>query len=123
MQISEDTSSAKFQIRRYEVGQIQVNEHRYEESLIISPDLLIEDWPPQCFEELEPNHLEFLIEHQPEIALLGTGEKQAFLPAEITAKFLGLGIGLEVMNSEAACHTYQVLTSEGRSVMAAILIR
>ncbi len=123
MHISEDTSSAQYQIRHYQAGSIQVNQDTYQQSLIIAPSLLITTWPPQSFEALKPNHLDIILEHKPEIALLGTGIKQAFLPAELIAKFQSLGIGLEVMNSEAACHTYQVLTAERRSVMAAILIR
>lgn len=122
MKIHQDNSSAIYQIQSYQPGVIQINQKNYLKSLIISAQQLVEDWPPQNFEELLPQHFDWMETVKPEILLLGTGHTQQFLSPELMEPFIRMGVGIEVMNTFAACSTFQVLTSEDRNVWAALII-
>lgn len=122
MELSLDFSQGKYQIRSYEPGRLVINTETYTQSIIVSlNDLSL--WPPNSFAELQPNHLEAILVLQPQIVLLGTGEKQIFPPPELLAVFADKNIGVEVMNTAAACRTFNVLVSEGRNVAAGLLIK
>lgn len=103
-------------------GQITINEEVIRESVVITPERIIRDWLPARFEDLETAHLARLVELGPEIIVLGTGENLRFPAAEITASALTQGIGVEVMDTPAACRTYNILQSEGRQVVVALLL-
>lgn len=109
-------------IRAYAPGRINVSETLLTRSFILTPDRVVEDWPPQRFEELKPEHLEAALALEPEILIVGTGAEQHFLPAELMAAVAKRGIGLEVMDTAAACRTYNVLLSEDRKVVAALFM-
>jgi uncharacterized protein len=109
-------------IRAYAAGQITINEEVIVTSVIVTPDRIIRDWLPVAFGDLEPRHIARLEELQPEIIVLGTGERLRFPGAEFTAGFLSRGIGVEIMDTRAACRTYNILLSEDRRVVAALLI-
>ncbi len=74
-------------------------------------------------EAITLDHLAPLIAERPDVILLGTGELQSFPPQELGMGLMNRGIGLEVMDTAAACRTYNVLLSEGRAVAAALRIR
>ena len=106
----------------YGVGYVAVNQTRYDRSLVVTPDRIIEGRLPADVSALTRDHFEFLAETKPEIVLLGTGETLRF-PAPDLARTLPLaGIGLESMTTSAACRTYNILTAEGRKVLAAVLV-
>ena len=86
------------------------------------PDRLITDWTPVNTDDLTADHFEELIEFEPEVVILGTGEHLHFPHPSVTAELLTQGIGVEVMDTSAACRTYNVLLSEGRQVVAALLL-
>jgi uncharacterized protein len=109
-------------IRAYAAGQVTVNDEIIVTSVIITPERIIRDWLPHTFGELEPRHFARLEELQPEIIVLGTGPRLQFPDAEATAGFLSQGIGVEIMDTTAACRTYNILLSEGRRVVAALLM-
>ena len=67
------------------------------------------------------HHLLSIFEMKPEVVLLGTGAKQVFLPPQLMMQFYNKGIGIEVMTTDAACRTFNVLVSEGRNVLAALM--
>jgi len=106
----------------YGTGYVMVNQMRYERSLIILPDRIIEDWPAQTFEQLAVEHFEQLLSLQPEIVLLGTGATLRFPHPSLTKILIAAKIGVEVMDTNAACRTYNILTAEGRRVAAALLV-
>ncbi len=106
----------------YGTGYVMVNQMRYERSLIILPDRIIEDWPAQTFEQLAVEHFEYLLSLQPEIVLLGTGTTLRFPHPSLTKTLIAAKIGVEVMDTSAACRTYNILTAEGRRVAAALLV-
>lgn len=106
----------------YGAGYVMVNQMRYERSLIILPDRIIEDWPAQTFEQLAVAHFKQLLSLQPEIVLLGTGATLRFPHPALTKILIAAKIGVEVMDTSAACRTYNILTAEGRRVAAALLV-
>ena len=122
MRFAEDINDAQYLIRAYAAGQVSVNEDVLTRSLIISPHQLINDWPPQTFEELTASHLISAAALQPEILLLGTGAQLRFPHPSLLADLHSQGIGIEVMDTAAACRTYNILVSEGRRVTAALMM-
>lgn len=106
----------------YGTGYVMINRVRYERSLIILPDRIIEDWPAQTFEQLALEHFEYLLSLRPEIVLLGTGAALRFPHPSLTKTLIASKIGIEVMDTSAACRTYNILTAEGRRVAAALLV-
>lgn len=102
---------------------VAVNDQQQcESSLIVLPHRIVTDWPPQSFEALSSGDFEALLEFNPEIVLLGTGETLRFPHPRLTEALIRAGVGLEVMNTPAACRTYNILASEGRKVAAALIL-
>lgn len=122
MHIQLETGGKANIIRTYAPGHIVVNQATYTRSLIVLPGQVIPDWPPQVFGDLTATHFETLNALAPEIVVLGTGQRQQFPRAELLAPLIKAGIGWEVMDSGAACRTYNILMSEGRNVAAALLM-
>ena len=122
MRIQLETGGQANLIRTYAAGQITVNQDSYTRSVIVLPGQIVADWPPQRFEELALAHIEKLVPLSPEVVILGTGQRQRFPRAELLAPLVVAGIGWEVMDTGAACRTYNILMSEGRNVAAALLM-
>ncbi len=91
-------------------------------SFIITRGQLITDWPVARFEDLSAASMEPLCQLDPELIILGTGSKLQFPATEITLPVHEAGIGLDVMDTTAACRTFNVLSAEGRHVAAALII-
>ena len=89
--------------------------------LIVSASQLLTDWPVRGPTDLTSQHLEQILELQPELVLIGTGDRQVFLPPEMLMVFYLQSVGIETMNTQAACRTFNVLVSEGRNVVAALM--
>ena len=122
MKLSLDQGTASHLIRQYDASGITVNETRYTRDLILMPEAVIEDWASAPPAELTLSHFDALSGHDREILLLGTGREQRFPPARLIAELGRQGIGLEVMDTAAACRTYNVLMSEDRRVAAALMM-
>ncbi|WP_091138685.1 Mth938-like domain-containing protein [Nitrosospira sp. Nsp14] len=106
----------------YGAGHVMINHARYERSLIVLPDRIIEDWNANAFEDITAEHFDFVLSLQPEMVLFGTGATLRFPHPRLTRGLIQVGIGVEVMDTAAACRTYNILTAEGRRVAAALLI-
>lgn len=117
-----DDNQAQYQIRAFKPGIIQVNETILTCSIIITPDLLISDWNPQTVNELTAESLQIITEIKPDILLIGTGCAHVILPAEIYGDLINQGIGVEIMDTSAACRTFNALCAEYRRVAAALII-
>ncbi len=100
-----------------ETGLCQVSE-----SLILTGRQVITDWQPQQLTELTAAHLEVVLSLDPELVLLGTGARQQFPAMEILSRLHRAQIGVEVMDTPAACRTFNILVAEGRHVAAALLM-
>lgn len=118
-----DENRAIYQIRAFKPGILKVNERIFTQSIIITPNKLIENWPPQTAAELSYENLSLVIELKPDILLIGTGSTQIILPIEGYGELINHGIGVEIMNTSAACRTFNALCSENRNVVAALIIR
>ena len=105
----------------YGAGYVMVNHRRHEQNLVVLRDQLVADWNSGGFDELNAGHFARLAALEPEIVLLGTGERLRFPRPEITRALIEAGIGLEVMDVHAACRTYNFLAAEERKVAAALL--
>ena len=105
----------------YGEGYVMVNKQRHEQSLVVLRDRVLTDWPPARFDDLDAGDFALLAELKPEIVLLGTGERLRFPRPELTRALIEARIGLEVMDIQAACRTYNFLAAEERKVAAALL--
>jgi len=117
-----DENRAQYQIRGYQPGTFMVNDKTLTQSLIISPNQLIEGWRPQTVDSLTAEDLATIIELKPDILLIGTGSKLVFLRLDIYGALINQGIGVEVMDTSAACRTFNALSAESRNVVAALII-
>ena len=106
----------------YGDGYVLINQVRFEKSLIVLPDHLIEDWPIFSVSQLEAQHFENLLLLSPEIVILGTGAKHQFPDQSLLSQLIKSGMGIEIMDTKACCRTYNILVEEGRRVAAALLI-
>lgn len=106
----------------YGAGHVLVNGIRYEKSLIVTPQRILDDWEPATFEYLATRHFEQIAGLEPEVVLLGAGPSLRFPHPALTRCLTEARIGLEVMDTPAACRTYNILAAEGRKVLAALLI-
>jgi uncharacterized protein len=120
MKLQPDQSNAPF-INAYESGWIAVNGEKYTGALIVSSAGSCVPWSATCFEELHGAHFEELIQTRPELVIFGSGVQLRFPRPLWIASLIQAGIGVETMDTPAACRTYNVLASEGRRVVAALL--
>jgi uncharacterized protein len=118
-----DHNRAFYQIRSYRPGMIQINDKKLAQSLIITPSRLIENWPPQTIAELNANALSPILDLKPDVLLIGTGASMVLLNPEIYGDLINHGIGVEIMDTSAACRTYNALSAEERNVAAALIIK
>ena len=109
-------------ITAFDPQYVQVNQTRHASSLIVLRERLIDNWPVRTPEDLTEADFEALAGLGVEIVLLGTGRSQRFPHPRLTSRLLSQRIGLEVMDTGAACRTYNILSGEGRSVAAALIV-
>lgn len=121
MKFTLDGAGGARYIAAYRHGAVRIGEREYAHSLIISPTQLLE-WPRYAVADLTIEHLEDALQQQPDIIVLGTGSRLQFPPFALQASLSAQRIGLEVMDTGAACRTYNVLLSEDRRVAAALMI-
>ena len=122
MQLSHELPDYAFTLRSADGQTARVNDRTLSASFILSPQQLVEDWPVRAGEPLQAEDLAPLLALDPELVVLGTGDKQVFPPAATMAACLTRGIGLEVMTNAAAARTYSVLAAEGRRVAAGFVL-
>ena len=104
----------------YGEGYVLVNGQRHESNMIVLPDRLL-PWGAASFEALAETDFQVFLELNLEILLLGTGAKQRFPHPRLTQALARKRIGVEVMDLQAACRTYNILMAEERRVTAALL--
>jgi len=134
MKFNLEKSSANI-IHRYEPGEVEIRQARPEISsetgqaiakiitsgFIITPSRLIEAWDVDE-QLLAISDLKLILDTHPDVILLGTGRKAIFPKHEVIQACYEAGAGIEIMNSAAACRTYNVLASEQRNVTAALMV-
>lgn len=122
MKLHLTTAENGYLITAYSENYIEVNKQRHANSMIVMPQQLIIDWQVESFAHLTEAHMAKIAEFDAEVVLLGTGEKHHFLHPKIYQTLTTKGIPLECMTTAAACRTYNILMSEGRNVVAALLL-
>ena len=122
MKIERETAEGRNLFTGYGDGWVEVNRRRYESSLVVSGDRVVADWPLGSVDQIGADHLAALLELKPEILLLGTGRAFTFPDRARLAPLYSARIGVEVMDTPAACRTYNILLGEGRHVVAALVV-
>ncbi len=105
----------------YGEGYVAVNHEKYMENLIVLPENIQTGWSTATVETLTADDMAKLLALETEVILLGTGRRLRFPAGPLLRPFAPAGIGLEVMDLQAACRTYNILAAEGRKVAAALL--
>jgi uncharacterized protein len=106
----------------YGLGFVEVNQARYTTPILILPEGAVQPWEIPGFAQLSFEHFLPLQHYRPEIVLLGSGARQQFPHPRLMAALAQAGMGLETMDTPAACRTYNILVAEGRKVAAALIL-
>ena len=122
MKLHASAPSALNTFSGYGDGFVVVNGQRHEANLIVTPERLL-PWNAASFDALTEADFEALLALNPEILLLGTGPKQRFPHPRLTRALAAKRIGVEAMDLQAACRTYNILVAEERKVAAALLFK
>jgi len=122
MKIAQDAGAAGNRFTGYGAGYVEVNRVRHAHSLVVGGDELLLDWPAASVQLLNADHIAALVALAPEIVLLGTGATFAFPEPALLAPLYKAGVGVEVMDTPAACRTFNILLAEGRNVIAALIV-
>lgn len=122
MQITQITGDEQNMVTGYAADHVSVNGVRYAASLILRPDALLTSWPVTDARRLRGNDLAWIREHPPEILLLGTGTRQVFPERDVWRELRMERWGIEIMDTAAACRTYNLIVAEGRTVAAALMV-
>jgi uncharacterized protein len=122
MKFAEDDNNSKYKITGYESDGVKINGIMHKQSFILSPMELVDDWQPQNLDALKIEHFEAFYTMKPEVILLGTGIKQIFPDREILKYLVQNRIGYEIMDTQAASRTFNIIMAEGRTVVAGMFI-
>jgi len=122
MRFTQDQTPDVNVIRGYGAGGLRINAETFHGSMIVAASSLRAEPALITVADLRLEHAAHLLEFEPELVLLGTGVRQIFPEAFFGAEFLKAGIGFEVMDTGAACRTFNVLVGEQRRVVALLLM-
>lgn len=144
MQVTLEGSTASYRIHAYEPGYVSIAiprqlelppdghpdrvssssmwRDRLEHSFVITPENLIRNWASDDFSSLQTSDFSELVSLEPEIVLFGSGKQLLRPPADVLAGLIDAGIGVEIMDTGAACRTFNILMNDGRRVAAALMI-
>jgi len=121
MKFQPDSLAGTNAISRHEPGAVWVNGERHEGSVLVPWRGSVLAWSAESFEALAAEHFERVLALRPELVIFGSGARLQFPAPALYRALIGARIGIETMDSGAACRTYNVLAAEGRSVVAALL--
>ena len=122
MKLQSDPHFGANTITGYGDGYVEINKTPYTHAVLLSSDGTISDWPVQSYEGLEATHFAQMVDLKPELILIGTGIRQRFPKPELLKSLISAKIGFEIMDSQAACRTYNILVGEGRQVLLALIV-
>ena len=106
----------------YDQGGVEINAQHYGFSLLVLPETPPQAWPVTSFDALTEAHFTQILADAPDVVILGTGARQRFVHPRLTTALTMRRIGVECMDSQAACRTYNILMGEGRKVTLALII-
>ena len=122
MKMQPDRLEGTNAVTRLEPGGVWIHQTRFTGSVIVAHRGPVLPWAPRRMKELETQHFAHILSLRPELVILGTGAAQAFPDPALWHVLADASVGFEAMGTAAACRTFNVLASEGRSVVAALLI-
>jgi len=94
----------------------------YRDNVLVTPERIVTGWTAGGFDTLSETDFVALAELIPEVVLLVTGARLRFPHPRLTRALSDAGIGVEVMDTPAACRTFNILAAEGRRVVAAVIL-
>ena len=121
MKLHADSNTPLNTVTAYGPGFIEVNRVRHTGAVLLMPEGPVLPWSVHSIEALDETALTALFELEPEVVLLGTGDRQRFMHPRLLRGLAARGIGVDPMDTRAACRTYNILMVEGRKVLAALL--
>ena len=121
MKFSQDPQSL-FSIRKIAPDAIVVGESTLTSSFTILHDRLLENWPDMPLANIDMAYLEPLLAHSPELLIIGSGWNNVLPPRDLLFGLARKGIGLEVMDTPAACRTFNILLAEDRRPAAILYL-
>jgi uncharacterized protein len=121
MKLQADRIDGQNAISRHGPDGVIVNGVEHRRSVLVPWKGPVTQWPVVSIDELTQAHFEALADMAPELIVLGSGPRIRFVRPELLRPLMSRRIGIETMDTAAACRTYNVLLAEGRSVLAALL--
>jgi uncharacterized protein len=122
MKFQPDTAEGVNVVTRQEPGRIWVGPNVFEASIVLPWKGDVQAWGASSLEELTPDHFARIVAMKPEVVIFGSGARLRFPPPALLRALIEARIGVETMDTAAACRTYNVLVSERRSAVAALLV-
>jgi uncharacterized protein len=122
MKLHTATTEAYQTVTAYDQDSVDINAQRFRHSIILMPELAPTAWQITAFAQLSAEHFTPILHHSPELVILGTGNEQHFVHPRLQTALTSRRIGLESMNNQAACRTYNILMAEGRKVALALIL-
>jgi uncharacterized protein len=122
MKFQPDSLAGTNVITRQESGRVWVGHTAFDHSLLVPWQGAVLAWPVAALAGLTQAHFDSILQMQPEVVIFGSGARLRFAPPALMRGLMAARIGVETMDTPAACRTYNVLAAEGRSVLAALLI-
>ncbi|HEV7855415.1 MAG TPA: Mth938-like domain-containing protein [Herminiimonas sp.] len=116
------TSTQQYQtVTAYDDQGVEINLIPFTHSLVVLPEAAPIAWPVTSFDALTVEHFEQISAMTPDVVILGTGSRQRFAHPRLTSSLTARRIGVECMDNQAACRTYNILMAEGRKVALALI--
>ena len=122
MKLQPDPKEALNTVTRYDAQYIEINEIRFNQSIMVMPLGAVEAWSVKSFDDLSRHDFSKIIEKKPALVSFGSGQRIRFPAPSLLQDLIQTRIGFETMDTQAACRTYNILMSEGRLVLGAFLI-
>jgi uncharacterized protein len=122
MSLLEQRPEGVLAVRWVRPDAICIEQRELQTSFLLTPSNVIPDWGPTSVDAIDEPALAAIVALQPSVVLVGTGQRQRFLPPQRLAALLTQGIGVESMDNAAAARTFNLLAAEGRNVLAAFLL-
>ena len=122
MKLQPDPKEALNTVTRYDARYIEINEKRFNQSIMLMPQGVVEECQVQRFDDLSRQDFSKMIEKKPALVIFGSGQRIRFPVPSLIQDLIQARIGFETMDTQAACRTYNILMSEGRLVLGAFLI-
>ncbi|SNX28233.1 Uncharacterized conserved protein, contains Mth938-like domain [Polynucleobacter meluiroseus] len=122
MKLQSDPHSGTNTITAYGEGYVEINKRQYGHAVLLRSDGEILEWPVKSFDDLMASNFEEMAALKPELILIGTGNRQRFPKHELMKAVIEAKIGFELMDSQAACRTFNILVGEGRRVLLALIV-